>query len=96
VREGREARAVAAPLSWHPTRREMLIATRFADTPQFTCVKDAAAGRGRSSRSSAIRVGRRIVQPTRGDFFVYSKDAGGNEFAQLYRFDTSRAANRRC
>src|SRR5215207_501938 len=29
----------AVPVSWHPVRREMLIATRFADTAQIHCVK---------------------------------------------------------
>ena len=29
----------ASPLSWHPTRREMLITTRFADTYQVHLVR---------------------------------------------------------
>jgi hypothetical protein len=30
---------------WHPTRREMLIATRFADTPQLHLVKTPEGAR---------------------------------------------------
>ena len=26
-------------------------------------------------------------EPTKGDYFIFGKDIGGNEFAQLYRYD---------
>src|SRR5215207_5749075 len=35
----------AAFLSWHPQKREMLIATRFAETPQLHVVKQPAGAR---------------------------------------------------
>jgi hypothetical protein len=75
----------AVPLSWHPQRREMLIATRFADTAQIHTSKCPAA-RARSSRFSRARR-RASVRPTSGESYVFSMDAGGNEFDQLYRFD---------
>ena len=72
--------------SWHPTKREMLISTRFADTQQvhlvqfpggartqLTFLKDGASGASYS--------------PTDGAYFVFNKDVDGNEFYQKYRYD---------
>jgi dipeptidyl aminopeptidase/acylaminoacyl peptidase len=72
--------------SWHPTRREMLIATRFADVAQVHQVKMPGGARSQltffkePARSPSYR-------PKNGDFFVFSKDIGGNEFFQLFRYD---------
>jgi dipeptidyl aminopeptidase/acylaminoacyl peptidase len=76
----------AAPLSWHPVRREMLISTRFADAAQVHLVRTPLGAR---TQLTFLKdpVGGASFQPTHGDFFVYAKDSGGNEFAQLYRFD---------
>ena len=32
-------------------------------------------------------VGRATFEPKRGDYLVYARDTGGNEAAQLYRYD---------
>lgn len=73
-------------LSWHPTRREMLIATRFGDTNQVHLVK-LPGGARRQLTFFPERVGRASF-PRRGDaYFVFTKDVGGNEFAQIYRYD---------
>jgi dipeptidyl aminopeptidase/acylaminoacyl peptidase len=72
--------------SWHPTRREMLISTRFADTPQVHLVK-SPLGTRKQMTFFPERVARGSFQPTQGDYFVFSKDIGGNEFAQNYRYD---------
>jgi dipeptidyl aminopeptidase/acylaminoacyl peptidase len=72
--------------SWHPTRREMLIATRFADTPQVHLVKFPLGSR-RQLTFFAERVGGATYQPTQGNYFIFSKDIGGNEFNQNYRYD---------
>jgi len=76
--------------SWHPTRREMLISTRFADTSQVHRVSFPLGARYQLTffRDSARNAS---FPPAGGDFFVFSKDAGGNEFAQVYRFDLSPA-----
>ena len=72
--------------SWHPTRKEMLINTRFADTAQVHHVKSPGAARTQltffkePARGGAFR-------PRRGDSFVFAKDVGGNEFYQLHRYD---------
>ena len=81
----------ATVASWHPTRREMLISTRFGDTFQIHEVKSPGAARTqltfyRDNVTSAH------YPPKGGDFFVFSKDTGGGEFYQLYRYDTATGA----
>ncbi|NJL63404.1 MAG: S9 family peptidase [Methylacidiphilales bacterium] len=77
----------AASISnWHPKRREMLISTRFGDTPQVHLVKRPLGAR-KQITFFPERVGGGSFQPTQGDYFVFSKDIGGNEFNQNYRYD---------
>ena len=84
---GRYTEFRAATLSsWHPTRREMLISTRFGDTPQVHLVKMPGGARTQITFYPE-RVGGATFQPKTGDYFVFSKDIGGNEFFQLYRYD---------
>ncbi len=72
--------------SWHPTRREMLIGTRFADTAQIHYVKFPGGARTQLT-FFPDRVSGGEFQPTTGESFVYSKDRGGDEFFQFYRYD---------
>ncbi len=72
--------------SWHPGRREMLILTRFADTAQVHQVKSPGGARTQLT-FFPDRVGTAIYQPVTGDSFLFSKDVGGGEFFQLYRYD---------
>lgn len=76
----------AAFLDWHPVRREMLIATRFGDTAQVHEVRRPLGARTQLT-FFPDRVSDAAYQPKTGDYFVFSKDAGGGEFFQLYRFD---------
>ncbi|HEV2095158.1 MAG TPA: hypothetical protein VGQ82_01520, partial [Chthoniobacterales bacterium] len=80
-----EARA-AAFLDWHPTKREMLILTRFADTNQVHRVVQPGGARTQLT-FFPDRVDGASFEPTRGDYFIFSKSAGGNEFNQNYRYD---------
>jgi dipeptidyl aminopeptidase/acylaminoacyl peptidase len=79
----------ASFLSWHPQRREMLIATRFADTAQLHRV--AAPGAARTQLTffpdRVVSAAHPRVPPPGQPFFVFQKDSGGNEFFQNYRFD---------
>ena len=85
LRRYTESRA-ALFADWHPARREMLIRTRFADTAQVHSV--AFPGGDRQQQTFfADTVGGASYDPTGGAFFVFSKDSGGNEFAQNYRLD---------
>ncbi|MEM6836650.1 MAG: S9 family peptidase [Cyanobacteria bacterium P01_C01_bin.120] len=72
--------------SWHPTRREMLIATRFGDTFQTHRVSEPL---GIRYQLTFFDEGVRNVsyQPTVGDYFLFSKDVGGTEANQTYRYD---------
>src|ERR1019366_3647089 len=72
--------------SWHPTKREMLIETRFADTAQVHQVKFPAGARTQLT-FFPDRVAGAEYQPTHGDSFLFIKDVGGGEFFQLYRYD---------
>ncbi|GAP94458.1 S9 family peptidase [Leptolyngbya sp. NIES-2104] len=76
----------AGMLSWHPQRREILITTRFGDVPQIHRVAFPLGSRQQTTffTEPVFRAG---FQPTKGDYFVFSKDIGGNEFNQLYRYD---------
>jgi dipeptidyl aminopeptidase/acylaminoacyl peptidase len=78
--------------SWNPARREMLIATRFADTFQIHEVKSPGAAR---TQLTFYKDDVRSAQyPPKGDgaYFIFSKDVGGGEFYQLYRYDHATAA----
>ncbi len=72
--------------SWHPKQREMLIYTRFGDTRQVHLVKFPLGTRQQLTFFPEPIRGASF-QPTNGDYFVFSKDIGGNEFNQNYRYD---------
>ena len=75
-------------LDWHPTQRNMLISTRFAETPQLHLVSTPSGERHQLTFfSDAVRIGR--FHPNGGDYIVYSKDIGGGEWYQLYRYDVA-------
>src|SRR3954447_20510208 len=76
----------AAFRSWHPTRREMLIRTRFADTMQIHRLRMPLGARAQITFFSDS-VASAAYQPTDGESFLFTKDTGGNEFAQIYRYD---------
>ena len=71
---------------WHPVKREMLIATRFAETPQLHLVKMPEGAR-RQLTFFPDSVGAGRFHPNGGDYIVYAKDIGGGEWYQLYRYD---------
>lgn len=76
----------AGLLSWHPTQREALISTRFGDVSQVHRVSFPLGSRQQMTFFPEP-VFRASYQPTQGDYFVFSKDTGGNEFSQNYRYD---------
>jgi dipeptidyl aminopeptidase/acylaminoacyl peptidase len=85
VRRYTESRS-ASLADWHPTRREILVATRFGNTAQIHRV--AAPGAARSQLTFFDEpVGAALYEPRGGRYFVFPRDVGGNEFAQLYRYD---------
>ncbi|MGA2101805.1 MAG: S9 family peptidase, partial [Candidatus Sulfotelmatobacter sp.] len=76
----------AAFSSWHPTKREMLIETRFADTFQVHLVKFPGGARTQLT-FFPDRVAAAYYEPVHGDSFLFMKDVGGGEFFQLYLYD---------
>jgi dipeptidyl aminopeptidase/acylaminoacyl peptidase len=71
---------------WHPERREMIISTRFGDTAQLHLVATPGGAR-RQITFFPDRVGGGDYQNRTGRYIVFSKDIGGGEFYQIYRYD---------
>ena len=78
----------ATMYGWHPTKREILIGTRFADTAQVHQV--AMPGGARTQMTFfGDRVSDASYQPHKGDYFLFRKDVGGGEWYQIFRFDVA-------
>jgi len=89
----------ATLVAWHPTRREILVGTTFAETMQFHRVAGPGMARtqltffeeglGGGQRRSANRA---MFEPTSGRAFVFQRDADGKSNYQNYRFDLESAS----
>jgi hypothetical protein len=62
--------------SWHPTRREMLIRTRFADTLQIHRVRMPLGARQQVT-FFPDSVASATFQPTGGEYFVFNRTLAG-------------------
>jgi Tol biopolymer transport system component len=71
---------------WHPTRREMLIRTRFGDTPQVHLVK-MPGGERQQLTFYPDSIANAEFHPNGADYFIFVKDIGGGEWFQFYRYD---------
>lgn len=71
---------------WHPTEREVLISTRFGNTSQLHHVAMPGGARKQVTFFEEP-VGGATFEPNEGNYLVISKDIGGNEYYQLFRFD---------
>ena len=74
--------------SWNPIHREMLISTRFADAAQIHLVKMPGGARTQLTFFPE-RVTGASFNPVRDDYFIFSKDVGGGEWFQNYRYDVA-------
>src|SRR5579871_3254529 len=89
---GRYTNSRSASLaSWNPRRREMLVTTRFGDVYQVHLVTMPGGAR-RQLTFYPDDVRQALFSPGQGDFFIFTKDVGGAEFYQLYRYDFADAA----
>src|SRR2546429_6841165 len=78
----------AAFWDWHPTRREMIIGTRFGDAQQLHRVRSPGGDRTQLT-FFPDPVSGASYQPTDGRYIVFTKDVGGAEFFQKYRYDVA-------
>ncbi len=85
VKKYTESRS-AAPVDWHPRKREMLMTTRFGNTNQLHYLNMPLGARKQITFFDEP-VGNAVFEPKEGKYFIFSRDAGGNEFGQLYRYD---------
>lgn len=76
----------ASMVTWHPIKKEMLISTRFANSNQIHAVKMPGGDRKQITFFDEP-ISSASYEPNRGDYFLFLKDMGGNEFSQIYRFD---------
>lgn len=82
VKKYTEARG-ASLVAVNPVKDEIIIATRFGTTAQFHKVSQPLGIRKQITFFDEP-ISNSSFEPTKGDFMVYSKDVGGNEFGQLY------------
>src|SRR5947209_10514063 len=73
-------------LDWNPQQREMLVGTRFADVPQIHLVKMPGGARNQLTFFPDRTAGAQY-SPTNRKYFIFSKDIGGGEWFQFYRYD---------
>lgn len=85
VKKYSEARA-AALVDINPIKNEVLINTRFGSTLQLHLVSMPMGAR-RQITFFDEPVSVAGYEPVKGEYIVYSKDIGGNEFGQLFKLD---------
>ena len=72
--------------SIHPNGNEIIISTRFGATSQLHKVVQPMGARTQITFFDEP-VGGATYEPTKGEYLIYSKDIGGNEFGQLFKLD---------
>jgi len=77
-------------MDWHPTRRQIIIGTRFAETAQVHAVAIPGGAR-RQLTFFPDRVLSAQYLPD-GNAFLFQKDVGGGEWYQIYRYDLATGA----
>lgn len=82
----------AFPADWHPVRKEMLIGTRFGNTFQAHLVKMPGGARQQLTFFTEPVYGGSF-HPNGADYMVFSKDVGGGEWYQLFRYDFASGDN---
>lgn len=71
---------------WHPIKKEIIIATRFSDTSQLHHLNSPGSARTQLTFFKDS-VSHAAYCPKDGRYLIFSKDVGGNENFQQYRFD---------
>ena len=82
----------ASFVSVNPTKDEIIITTRFGTTNQLHSVSQPMGARKQITFfDEPMSSG--AFEPTKGEYIVYSKDSGGNEFGQLYSMNLKTLAS---
>ena len=76
----------AAFSGWHPTRRQALVLTRFANTNQVHEVRFPGGDR-RQLTFFPERITAASWPRHSGEYFLFTRDRGGDEFRQIFRTD---------
>jgi dipeptidyl aminopeptidase/acylaminoacyl peptidase len=85
VKKYSEARG-ASLAEIHPTKNEIIINTRFGSTLQLHLVTQPLGARTQITFFDEPVIGA-FYEPLKGEYLIYSKDVGGNEFGQLFKLD---------
>jgi dipeptidyl aminopeptidase/acylaminoacyl peptidase len=78
----------AFPTDWNPQRREMIVGTRFANTYQAHLVRMPGGARQQLTFYAEPVYGGSF-HPSGGDYMFFTKDVGGGEWYQFFRYDFS-------
>ena len=70
----------------HPLKNKIIISTRFGTTSQIHSVTQPMGARTQLTFFDEP-VSSASFEPLNGEYLIYSKDVGGNEFGQLYKLD---------
>ncbi len=76
----------ASLVSIHPLKEEIIISTRFGLTNQLHQV-NLPLGVRKQITFFDEPISNCSYEPTKGEYLIYSRDVGGNEFGQLYKLD---------
>lgn len=72
--------------SWHPVEKQMIVSTRFSNTFQLHMVTAPLGMRKQLTFYNESPSGAKF-NPANGQYFIFSKDAGGNEFGNLFLYN---------
>ncbi|AMO21476.2 S9 family peptidase [Flavobacterium columnare] len=70
----------------HPIKDEVIVFTRFGSTNQLHKVTQPLGTRTQITFFEEP-IANASYEPVKGEYLIYSRDAGGNEFGQLYKLD---------
>src|SRR5262249_41449684 len=74
-------------LSWNPAKKEMLIATFFGNVSQIHLVKFPGGARTQLTFFDDRPTRGVSFQPKSGSYFIFTKDKGGDQNNQIFRYD---------
>ncbi|MBK9333315.1 MAG: S9 family peptidase [Ignavibacteria bacterium] len=71
---------------WHPLKKEMIMSTRFGNTSQLSNLTYPLE-KAQPITFFDEPVRNASYEPVKGEYFLFYKDIGGDEFRQIYRYD---------